>query len=159
MSRWGIGSKIISVSIPYAVVAIIVSLFFPDYTRIDVIPYLWMASAGGVLIIMGVIFLVRAAREFTTGFNQCRLVTTGIYGHVRNPIYAAWIFFIIPGIGLVLNSWIVIMTALVAYVCFRCCIKEEEVVLEDAFGDEYRAYREHVGQLVPNPFRETFRVN
>jgi len=154
MSRWGIGWKIIAVSAPYAVVAIIVSLFLPEYVHIDVIPYPWMVSAGGVLVIMGVLFLVRAAREFNTGFNQCRLVTSGVYGHVRNPIYAAWILFIIPGIGVALNSWIVIATALVAYVCFRWCIREEEIALEKAFGDEYRGYRERVPRLVPNPFRE-----
>jgi hypothetical protein len=75
----------------------------------------------------------------------------GIYGLVRNPIYCAWVVFLIPGLALLFPSWPLLLTPSVAYISFRARIWQEEAYLEERFGDAYRTYRSEVPELLPFP--------
>jgi protein-S-isoprenylcysteine O-methyltransferase Ste14 len=59
---------------------------------------------------------------------------------------------LLPGVGLVMNSWIVITASIVGYLLFRKFIHEEDEMLERIFGDEYLKYREGTPMFFPNPF-------
>jgi protein-S-isoprenylcysteine O-methyltransferase Ste14 len=95
--------------------------------------------------------LVISARAFTAGFNKGELVTTGIFSVVRNPIYAAWILFILPGIMMFFQSWLMLATSLVTYIVFKAFIREEEQYLEKTFGQAYLDYKSKVNELFPFP--------
>jgi protein-S-isoprenylcysteine O-methyltransferase Ste14 len=70
---------------------------------------------------------------------------------VRNPMYAAWIVLIIPGIVLLTRSWPLLPTPLVACIAFKLLIRRENKYLEERLGDDYRKYRAEVNELFPWP--------
>jgi protein-S-isoprenylcysteine O-methyltransferase Ste14 len=71
-------------------------------------------------------------------------VSSGIFSISRNPIYVALCFANI-GIGLILNSWWVLVSFIpAAILVYLITIKSEESYLERKFGDEYLAYKSRV---------------
>ncbi len=72
------------------------------------------------------------------------LVTTGIYGWSRNPIYLGMLFFLV-GIGIAIRSpWILLLAVPLAITFRYGVIAREEAYLERRFGDAYRDYKAHV---------------
>ena len=74
------------------------------------------------------------------------LVTRGIYHYIRHPIYAGDIFLIF-GLQLALNSWLVLITIPLFAIVFRQT-SAEEVVLARAFPN-YRDYCKRTKRFVP----------
>lgn len=76
------------------------------------------------------------------------LVTTGVYGTIRNPSYLGllvnslgWAFAFRSGVG-------VLLTALVIPL-LMARIRSEEALLHSQFGGEYEAYRARTWRLIP----------
>ena len=77
------------------------------------------------------------------------LVTTGIYGHIRHPIYASlWLWALAQ--SLLLPNYIAGPCALVAvlYITLHR-IPHEERLLEEQFGETYRKYKDETYCLLP----------
>ena len=110
-----------------------------------------LAGAGIVLLIFGVPMWAIAVWTIVRAFKRGELVTSGVYGLVRHPIYSAWIVFIFPGIALLCRSWPMLLASLVAYIVFKLLIKREERYLEEKFGQAYLDYRERVKEIIPVP--------
>ncbi len=102
-----------------------------------------------MLLLVGVPMLIVAARAATVAYNSNKLATNGIFGWTRNPIFCAWIVFIIPGLVLMSRSWLLFLTPLIAYIVFKVRIRRENEYLENRFGEEYRKYTNEVSELVP----------
>jgi protein-S-isoprenylcysteine O-methyltransferase Ste14 len=108
-------------------------------------------TAGSVLIAIGVAIFAAGIHNFFragTPVPSTRpvstLVTTGIHGRSRNPIYVG-MFFIYAGIGLTaLSPWILILTLPLAAVIRYGVVAREETYLEQRFGDTYRDYKARV---------------
>jgi protein-S-isoprenylcysteine O-methyltransferase Ste14 len=81
------------------------------------------------------------------------LVTGGVYRLCRNPMYAGFVLFIVPGLALLLNNLLLIVVSAVMFMAFKLRISREEDSLTVAFGQEYENYRSEVRQLVPLPRR------
>lgn len=78
-----------------------------------------------------------------------RLVTEGVYRHVRHPMYTAF-FLWAAAQALLLQNWIAGPAGLVGFgtlFLFRV-FREEEMMLE-AFGEDYRDYSRRTKRLVP----------
>ena len=97
--------------------------------------------AGAIWLGIGLIFYAATVKALLTGIKQTRLMTTGPYKYSQNPLYAVMILFIIPGIALLLNSWLVLITSIIAYIIFKINIHKEYEEMEKFFGEEYREYR------------------
>lgn len=100
---------------------------------------------------VGIPMLIVAGRAAALAYRSDTLATTGIFGVVRNPIYSAWIVFIIPGLVLFSRSWPLFLTPVIAYIIFKVRIGREHEYLEKRFGEEYRTYKTQVNELVPFP--------
>jgi protein-S-isoprenylcysteine O-methyltransferase Ste14 len=108
-------------------------------------------TAGGVLILVGVAIVAAGIRNFSRAgtpvpSNQPvrALVTTGIHGWSRNPIYVG-MFFLYAGIGIAARSPWVLILALPLLITLRYgVIAREEAYLERRFGDAYRDYKARV---------------
>jgi len=87
------------------------------------------------------------------GLRQGILVTHGLYAIVRHPLYAASIFFIIPGVALVFRSWLLLPMPAVAYIAFRIFIPAEEQDLHERYGEDFTLYRERTNAVFPVPRR------
>ena len=74
------------------------------------------------------------------------LVTSGILGWTRNPMYLGMAIFY-AGLAVLLNSLAaLVLLPLVLAIIQTQVIAREEAYLERAFGDEYRAYKTRVGR-------------
>lgn len=115
------------------------------------------AGWSGLLIFACALALIRKA-HLDLGSNWSvrmevvegqKLITRGVYGVVRHPIYAAmWLW----GIGqfLVLQNWVAGPAALALFVpIYFYRIPREERMMTDHFGDEYRGYMKQTGRIIP----------
>jgi protein-S-isoprenylcysteine O-methyltransferase Ste14 len=62
---------------------------------------------------------------------------------------SAWIIFFVPGIMLLLNTWIGLSASLVMYLLVRILAENEEIYLESVFGEEYLAYKKRIPAVLP----------
>jgi protein-S-isoprenylcysteine O-methyltransferase Ste14 len=106
---------------------------------------------GGSLILIGLALAAAGIRNFSrseTPFVSIKptraLVTTGIHGWTRNPIYLG-MFLIYGGIGVAAQSlWILILALPLAITIRWGVVAREEAYLERCFGDAYRDYKARV---------------
>lgn len=127
--------------ISWAVVLIAVALY-AFHLRNEPWPLHRIAGAAIVLIALALITLARIqlGRSFSVSAQAHHLVTTGLYSRIRNPIYV-FAELLFAGAAVFLWSWLplVIMVALVPLQMKRA--RREASVLQQAFGEEYLAYR------------------
>ena len=106
---------------------------------------------GGLLVLTGLALALAGIRNFTRAGTPVRtikptvaLVTTGIHGWSRNPIYLG-LFLLYAGIGVAAQSpWILILVLPLALVIRYGVVAREEAYLERRFGDAYRDYKARV---------------
>jgi protein-S-isoprenylcysteine O-methyltransferase Ste14 len=154
LNFFGVGPKIGRITLPYLTVTIALTIIFPrifTFGQTFQDPFL---IAGILLIVVALAFYFTTLRLMLPGIRTNRLITTGAYRLCRNPLYSALLLFFFPGLGLLLNSWIILTAPIVGYLVFKRFIHEEEEQLERIFGDEYRTYHEKTSMLFPNPFNK-----
>lgn len=107
-------------------------------------PWTPMRLAGGVLAVFGFALLTIARVQLGNAFSitpQANiLVTHGIYSRIRHPVY---VFSAIGIAGLFLYldmpKLLVLLVLVIPLQVVRA--RREERVLEERFGEEYRAYK------------------
>ncbi|MEN6535542.1 MAG: hypothetical protein ABFD89_17900 [Bryobacteraceae bacterium] len=132
MSRWGVGPSILLPTVAYATIVGLATRLWPDVCLVTVVPRTVFLVVGIVLLVIGIPMLAVAARAATVAYNWDKLATTGIFGLTRNPIYSAWIVFIIPGLVLMSRSWPLFLTPMIAYMIFKVRIGPRERVPGEA---------------------------
>ena len=80
-----------------------------------------------------------------------RLVTYGIFGWMRNPLYVGnfliWMgFAVISGV-----LWFIPLAVLLFAIEYTLIVRYEEGVLESIFGQEYLAYKSRTPRWIPRP--------
>jgi protein-S-isoprenylcysteine O-methyltransferase Ste14 len=106
---------------------------------------------AGSLILIGLALAAAGIRDFSragtpvpTNEPTRALVTTGIHGWTRNPIYLG-LFLVYGGIGVAARSpWMLIFTLPLAITIRYGVVAREEAYLERRFGDAYRDYKTRV---------------
>jgi protein-S-isoprenylcysteine O-methyltransferase Ste14 len=78
--------------------------------------------------------------SFSVKAKASRLVTTGLYSRIRNPIYLFGGLFVV-GLSLFLSPWGPLVVALVIVPMQVVRARREERVLAEAFGEEYERYK------------------
>jgi protein-S-isoprenylcysteine O-methyltransferase Ste14 len=106
---------------------------------------------AGSLILIGIAFAAAGIRDFSragtpvpTNQPTRTLVTTGVHGWSRNPIYLG-LFLVYGSIGFAARSpWTLIFTLPLAITIRYGVVAREEAYLERRFGDAYRDYKARV---------------
>jgi protein-S-isoprenylcysteine O-methyltransferase Ste14 len=115
-------------------------------------PAHWISAViAGCLILIGIAVFAAGIRNFSRAATPVQgtrptrtLVTTGIHGWSRNPIYLG-MFLVYGGIGLTVRSpWILILMLPLAITIRYGVVAREEGYLERRFGDTYREYKARV---------------
>jgi protein-S-isoprenylcysteine O-methyltransferase Ste14 len=148
MNIVGQGGKIILFTLPSLIAAILVHTYLP---QIAALPegISFIQPVGYLLLIPGVILWGAAVTQLMMGFSKGKLVTTGAYGVVRNPIYSSVTFFILPAVALMTLTWVYFVPSVFLYAGVMIFIGVEEKQLTEAFGKEYKDYLARVDRLVP----------
>jgi protein-S-isoprenylcysteine O-methyltransferase Ste14 len=148
MNIVGQGGKIILFMLPSLLAAIWVHLNFPKFAALPE-GMRFLAPLGYVFLICGLILWGSAVIQLLTGFSQGKLVTSGAYGVVRNPIYSSVTFFVLPAAALLTFTWVYLVPAAFLYAGVMIFIGTEERKLTQAFGREYEDYMARVDRMVP----------
>lgn len=149
MSFWGVGPTVGVPTACYGLAALVASLLGPSAFAIAWPPRPWLAVLAGLLLAVGVPWYAIGVRTIHKAYRAERLVTGGLYAVCRHPIYAAWILYLLPALGLLANSWLVLSTAVVMYVLTRLLVRREEQSLEAQFGEPYAEYKRRTNAVFP----------
>jgi protein-S-isoprenylcysteine O-methyltransferase Ste14 len=77
-----------------------------------------------------------------------RIVDSGIYAFVRNPMYLGHIIFL-GGLAITFRSWAALVLLLVHLPWFDKRARQDEAHLEQLFGAPYATYRKRVKRWIP----------
>lgn len=78
-----------------------------------------------------------------------KLVTDGLYRYVRHPMYSSFALFALAQF-LLLQNWIAGVAGLVGFgILFFMRVSQEERVMTETFGDEYRHYMRRTARIIP----------
>jgi protein-S-isoprenylcysteine O-methyltransferase Ste14 len=148
-SFFGVGPRVVLTTVCSGVVLAVISSFWPSAFAIPFVSAVVCEAAGAALLVCGVALYGVALRAVRRAYKQERLITTGVYGVVRHPAYAAWIDLIIPGVALLTCSWLVLGASVAGYAVLRSRLDKEEEPLVAEFGQAYEEYRRRVPAVVP----------
>jgi protein-S-isoprenylcysteine O-methyltransferase Ste14 len=136
------------------------------------VPLIWIASpafsfaeyplrtgpliAGIAFLAVGLWFFHRSHADLGTNWSitlevreQHRLITEGVYGSVRHPMYMALLLYSV-GQALVIPNWVAGPAYLIAFgILFAFRVRAEERMMLDQFGDQYAKYAARTKRLVP----------
>jgi protein-S-isoprenylcysteine O-methyltransferase Ste14 len=121
-----------------------------------VLPLSFLASSvaallGGPLVVLSlgcIVYLNGVFTRLKTHIEPWKptssIISTGLYGYSRNPIYVAFAVITI-GVGLMLNSaWVTLSFLPACVMVYWVAIRKEEAYLSKKFGDEYLNYKSKV---------------
>lgn len=141
MSLMGVGGKIAIVLVIYLAISITLDIVFAPLFKMTTTHYTTVLIVGIALAVVGFSLNIAAALNMMKGYKNDSLVTKGFYRVFMNPMYVFMIFLTLPGICLILNSWLVLGSVIPAFIAYRIFVREEHKYLEEKFGSEYKAYR------------------
>ena len=148
MNIVGQGGKIILFMLPSLVAALLVQRYLPQVAALPQ-GIRFVRPVGYLLLLPGLALWGGAVVQLLTGFPKGKLVTTGAYGVVRNPIYSSVTFFILPAVALMTLTWVYFVASAFLYLGVMIFIGKEEKQLTKAFGKAYEDYMARVDRLVP----------
>lgn len=88
-----------------------------------------------------------------------QLIVSGVYTHVRHPMYAAIMLWGLAQ-SLLLHNWIAGWSHVVSFlILYALRVPREERMMREQFGDAYRSYMERTGRIIPRlsgkqPFKQ-----
>jgi protein-S-isoprenylcysteine O-methyltransferase Ste14 len=153
----GVGPKIAIVLLPWLLVSIVLSTHFRKMFSYTNEKSSLLFICGIVLLIFGTIFYGSTVRLLLKGLKETKLVTSGAFSLCQNPLYSSIILFIIPALSLIINSWLVLTSAIAGYIIFKIFIRKEYHELEKFFGSDYIKYKNETPEFFPFPVKKWFR--
>jgi protein-S-isoprenylcysteine O-methyltransferase Ste14 len=118
----------------------------------------WALDGAGMLLILAGLWIRTCARQWKIERGNEELVTDGLYGYIRHPLYVgSWLLG--TGICLVLGDPVVIAAFMVLFwLSHGLVICSEETGLAEIFGEQYRAYQREVPAFIPRLRSPALRV-
>jgi protein-S-isoprenylcysteine O-methyltransferase Ste14 len=115
----------------------------------------WQHVIGGLLIVVAIALLALAHRNFIAHGTHPNpyaptkaLVTDGLYGFSRNPIYVAFLLVVLAFTFFANSLWFVAAAAVSFSLLHFIVVKREEEYLSAKFGGEYRDYCRRVRRWI-----------
>lgn len=134
--------------------AIIAQTVLPDFLPISDEP-LMLRLVGVCIFTLGLLTAISARLQLGSNWSDIEdgkiadehaVVSQGIYGYIRHPIYTGDILLLL-GLELCLNSWLVLGVVVLAPVVAAQAIKEEKKLI--AALPDYQAYTLRTKRFIP----------
>lgn len=119
-----------------AVVWLVMHAYLVDWDAVKVAG----AVVAGVALVLLVVARLQLGGSFAVKAKAKKLVTTGLYSRIRNPIYVFGAMLLI-GMSVVLGNWVLLGLVVVLMPLQAYRARKEEAVLAAAFGEEYVRYK------------------
>jgi protein-S-isoprenylcysteine O-methyltransferase Ste14 len=118
--------------------------------RLTIVPWGAPLLAWGYLQyrLVGRYRLPRAGGSAGMEVPPDRIITSGLYGYTRNPMYLGHLIFI-AGLAIFFWSWFALIVLVLRVLWFQRRVRRDEARLEKIFGAEYSAYRAQVKRWIP----------
>ncbi len=116
----------------------------------------WAGWTGAAIFAVGLWVLWRAHAALGPYWSDSvqlrqghQLITSGIYRHIRHPIYTfGWLLGIAQ--ALLLWNWVVAVAGLASFaLIYFLRVPREEQMMLDQFGEAYQAYMNRTGRIIP----------
>jgi protein-S-isoprenylcysteine O-methyltransferase Ste14 len=116
----------------------------------------WRFAAGILCLAAGLTLFYRSHADLGESWSselevreQHRLVTGGIYGRVRHPMYLAFLLLALSAV-LVIPNWVAGPSYFILWVAVLALrIGPEERMMLEEFGPEYETYMRRTKRLIP----------
>lgn len=124
---------------------------FADYTFSPAVAWL-----GVLVFVASLALFYRVHQELGRSWSVTlelrdnhALITHGLYGYVRHPMYTAfWLWALAQ--ALLLPNWVAGLSGFIGFgILFFTRVGREERMMLDAFGDAYRAYAARTKRVIP----------
>lgn len=117
----------------------------------------WVGWSGAVLFVIGVLLLWGSHAALAGNWTptlairpEHKLVTHGVFAYIRHPMYAAHLYWAIAQ-AMLLHNWIAGFSFLIFMLPqYLLRVKDEEAMMIEQFGDEYREYMRKTGRVFPS---------
>jgi protein-S-isoprenylcysteine O-methyltransferase Ste14 len=115
----------------------------------------WMAPAGALVVVAGLLFAVWA--RLGLGRNWSGLVTvqqshvlvrTGAYRLVRHPIYSGLLLALIGNV-VAIDAWRGMLAIALVLWAVQRRVRQEEAFMIETFGGDYESYRGETAAVIP----------
>lgn len=126
-------------------------LDFADYGLPEALAFL-----GLPISLISIYLLYRSHKDLGRFWSKAveikkghRLITTGVYTHIRHPMYSSHVFWAFAQLFLI-HNWIAgpaMLLTIIPFYTYR--IWKEEALLYKEFGDDYREYAKKTKRLLP----------
>lgn len=138
----GAGDRIVALMLPFAVVGILANLLWPRVFSMG------FGSggliAGAALLVVGLPLWLVSVAQVLAIVPKGRLITSGPYAVMLHPLYTSVALLVIPGCGLLFDTWVGFAIGAILYAASRIYSPKEERTLAELFGEEYLSYRKRV---------------
>ena len=116
----------------------------------------WLGWSGIFVLAVSLFIFWRAHADLKSNWSPSleirqdhTLVTNGIYGILRHPMYASQLVWVIAQI-LLMQNWLAGPLDLLFFIPFYILrVRSEEKMMLDTFGDQYRDYMNKTGGIIP----------
>ena len=141
-----------------SVVAYLINPRWMRWSNLDLpAPLRWFGAGLGAVSVALALWVFRAIGKNITSTVETRkeheLVTSGPYRWVRHPLYTVGTSFFVS-LSLLAANWFMGLASLSVLVMLLNRLPNDEEKLIQKFGDEYRAYMERTGRLLPRTERD-----
>jgi len=144
MKITGVAPQIAVPTLGYLIVTAIIHFLTRPLFTITKTHYKVLVFAAIIMLVAGIIMILNVVRKLSVNYKKGTLMTNGLFRVFRNPMYVSYLLLIIPAIGLLFNSWLMLSAVVLNFILFRMFIKNEHIYLQHTFGDEYKNYLKRV---------------
>jgi protein-S-isoprenylcysteine O-methyltransferase Ste14 len=138
----GAGDRVVGAALPLILAGLAANVLRPEWFRMGA--GIGGQVAGIVLLAVGVPVWITSAIQILSNVPKGRLITKGPFAVVLHPLYTSVALLVLPGIGLLLDTWLGPAAGAVLYISSRVFSGSEEKMLAKLFPADYPAYRKRV---------------
>lgn len=148
---YGVGPFIGGFQVVITVIGVVLSsLGYFDFGKIEFLN-IPLKIIGACFVALGC-YLFYGAHYKAKLFDkvaQNKLVTTGVYSIVRNPVYSGFLF-ACTGVVCIANNLVLFVVPVICWIFMTIVLKlSEEKWLKALYGDEYVEYCKRVNRCIP----------